>query len=439
MRRDAIVTLLAVYNLENTITPTKTRILSALTKLCKKTLPIIPGLNIDWQPLWSEILSYVHRENASKAICAPTISNKHFEKLISFTHNSRQYFSAYWEVILETAMKSLADVRLPTCVEGLLLLVTCLPTQLPPAVYNAYLPKWAVLWGSVTHNSYWDCCWLTLLTRARKYVDKNDKNCFEWQNLTPLLFTKARELLQLPTAESGKTASPQHAEYPHTFPSQYLTILTLSADAKRVALNKLAKILYFLTFQSEISIPAEMILVTSPSIMKDSAVPIVGFNTPPNRPVKNVSVEFVMFLQSVRPFLYPSNNGNWTGPLAYFITTFVVQMTRHVGRSVADGLLGPDESACPFPHCDVVTVQYIMGSLVPLLVEGLYGKNPMMSQFCAMSLKCLLAIDPNIGDVLVPFFLSALDVTAVNQSHQGQFQSMFLIKFANTFSHFSIT
>ena len=42
-----------------------------------------------------------------------------------------------------------------------------------------------------------------------------------------------------------------------------------------------------------------------------------------------------------------------------------------------------------------------------------------MFHCCAVSLKCIMAIDPNIGDVLVPFLLSSLDVAAVNQSHQG--------------------
>jgi hypothetical protein len=55
------------------------------------------------------------------------------------------------------------------------------------------------------------------------------------------------------------------------------------------------------------------------------------------------------------------------------------------------------------------------------MAPGLYGKNAIMSHCCAVSLKCIMAVDPNIGDVLVPFFLSSLDVAAVNQSHQGRY------------------
>ena len=59
---------------------------------------------------------------------------------------------------------------------------------------------------------------------------------------------------------------------------------------------------------------------------------------------------------------------------------------------------------------------------------GLYGKNAMMSHCCAVSLKSIMAIDPNIGDVLVPFFLSSLDVAAVNQSHQGMYSSRSVVQ-----------
>jgi len=36
----------------------------------------------------------------------------------------------------------------------------------------------------------------------------------------------------------------------------------------------------------------------------------------------------------MRPFLYPSNAGKWTGMLAYFVTTTVSEISRHVGRSL---------------------------------------------------------------------------------------------------------
>ena len=113
-------------------------------------------------------------------------------------------------------------------------------------------------------------------------------------------------------------------------------------------------------------------VVTAPTLMRESTVPIVGFNCPPAETVKQVSVELVLLLQSIRPFLYPSNTGTWTVQLAYFISTFVVQMTRHLGRSIADTLVGSamdalSPVALPF---HLATVRYLSGSLLALLVEG---------------------------------------------------------------------
>lgn len=113
--------------------------------------------------------------------------------------------------------------------------------------------------------------------------------------------------------------------------------------------------------------------MTAPSLMQASSVPIVGFNQPPAVPVKQVSVDLVLLLQSIRPFLYPSNTGTWTVQLGFFMATFVVQMTRHLGRSIADALVGSaiDELspvALPF---HLATVQYLSGSLLALLVEGI--------------------------------------------------------------------
>eukprot|EP01035_Chromulina_nebulosa_P030239 gene30239-40176_t len=187
-RKEAVTTLLSVYKHELTRLSMKTSILRILAKLCKKSLPKISDLILDWQFFWSEIITIVQRESGQHAVSSNSVSVKHLEKLISFTHSIRQYFSASAEQIISIAMKELEDVRIPTCVKGILLLTTCLPTACSSSLYDAHLQKWVTLWGSITHNSYWDCCWLTLLARARKYSDP--RGPFPWSALTPLLLTK---------------------------------------------------------------------------------------------------------------------------------------------------------------------------------------------------------------------------------------------------------
>ena len=129
----------------------------------------------------------------------------------------------------------------------------------------------------------------------------------------------------------------------------------------------------------------------------------------------------------MRPFLYPSNSGKWTGMLAYFVTTMVSEMSRHVGRSLVHRIYDSDvtdsirhQGMAPFEApLSVETVRFLSGYLASLVIEGLYGKNGMMSQFCSQCLKNLVGIDPTLGRVAIPFLLGALDPGAVNQSHQA--------------------
>ena len=74
------------------------------------------------------------------------VLSKYYDRLITFTHNSRQYYEASSEEIVSIAMSSLNDVRLPSCVEGLLLLITCLPTVCAPSLYDSQLHKWVDIW-----------------------------------------------------------------------------------------------------------------------------------------------------------------------------------------------------------------------------------------------------------------------------------------------------
>ena len=42
------------------------------------------------------------------------------------------------------------------------------------AYWNEWLKDWMVLWGSVSHNPYWDTLWMGLVSRLAK-LDKNGK------------------------------------------------------------------------------------------------------------------------------------------------------------------------------------------------------------------------------------------------------------------------
>ena len=129
--------------------------------------------------------------------------------------------------LLHEATAKLSDQRYPTCIEGLLMLVNCLPTDLPD--YDQLLPRWMHCWlgtgteiggsgletapasssssssssSGLTRNAHWDYAWLTLIARARKYCPPSPSASLFWRRLLPVLFSKALELMQIP-ANTGR-------------------------------------------------------------------------------------------------------------------------------------------------------------------------------------------------------------------------------------------
>jgi hypothetical protein len=70
-------------------------------------------------------------------------------------------------------------------------------------------------------------------------------------------------------------------------------------------------------------------LTITPPKNSDIEVSFPGYNA--SADVLSSVEDIVLLFQSVRPFLYASNSGNWTNQLAYFITSFVSELGRHIG------------------------------------------------------------------------------------------------------------
>lgn len=125
-----------------------------------------------------------------------------------------------------------------------------------------------------------------------------------------------------------------------------------------------------------------------------------GFNTAAD--IQTHAGDIVLFLQSLRPLLNPTNNGNWTPQLGHFITVMVNEICKHVGRSLASHVLDGDRINAPTASVmeaaekltlrnhpknarvghvifegkvHVPTVRFLCSTLMVLVLEGLYGRN----------------------------------------------------------------
>ena len=291
--------------------------------------------------------------------------------------------------------------------------VNCLPTAY--SNYDLHVPRWIELWCCINHNMYWDCYWATLLTRARKHTAT-----FNWTSLSSLIASKSRELMELPNLQ-GQNIQTSH--FPFSVPNYYTRLVApLPVDARKVALNKLAKLAYFLSMQGE-EVLGDVFSVTPPRVCTSSTAPsLPGFNQPAR--VKSGAVDFVAFLQFIRPYFHPSHAGAWTPSLSYFLATFVTELTRSIAKCLAHQLSSDQISSKTLPvysryPLHPTTVRYLGGCLISLVFETLYGKIPVLIQLSISCIKELVTVEPSFGNIVLPFLLSALDPSAVNQAHQA--------------------
>ena len=357
--------------------------------------------------------------------------------LCEFLHDSRGYFTMSddeADALVQHAMDMLQDPRHLDCVDGLTLLLNCLPTKYHN--YAHWVPQWVSLWSSMNHNAQWDLCWLTLLTRARKHTDIRT---FSWQALLPLLTLKARELAALPEVTGMSFGCD---DFPFVFPCYFSP---QGNDANASALNKVTKLMYFAAMQEALlasssgtigpgnssgvceCVYVDPLTITPPSLsssepsIRDHSTTSSTATVNPLQlyPGYNEGVyvlsgvaETVAFFQSLRSFYYASISDDGFQNLAYFTATFVGELCRHVGLSLGHQLLGPEAYAGTSAGgvnggskyfafeapLHLPSVRYLAGMLTLLSLEGLYGMNQTQ---CTFNLQvCSLVLSspiPNDG------------------------------------------
>ena len=394
--------------------PSKSLVLGIMTKIIAKkdkSISTFQAVKFDWKAFWAEAVALVTRENKIGQLASEQLLSHLVDDLVKFLHCARKYTGADdAEAMVESAMAALSDARPAACLEGLILLVTCLPTDF--AGYDKWLPAWVDLWCLQDNNSSWDACWLTLLTRARKYTAT-----YPWQQLRPALSSKARQLLSLKTLSGAAPAE-------NKFPVFYARLYATPYGPRKVALNKVSKLMYFCSFHQQDLGAAALVLASPIAITPSRPVgaaetAIPGFSA--DAAISGGTHELALFFQSLRTYFHPSNNGEWTELLGFFVCTMVSEVSRHAARSIAYCTFeSSSRGSEPFQQpLHLPSLRFLQGTMLSLVLEGLYSRNQTMQRLCSASLKNACLLDPTIAAEVVPFVLSALDEDAVNQPHQA--------------------
>jgi len=470
MLDSTVGTLMDLFLSNHLSVPMKIRVLDSMKSLLKAANSKFLGpsggsdganhnnrmkFRFNYLPIWRDIMNIISRDGRGTAVCSEQILSELLTAMVDFLHGARQYIRTDGtgdesiEALVEEAMHKLRDVRFTGSVEGVVMLVTCLPTFYDH--YDTLVPRWVECWlggavvgvvgsadatGGLDHCPHWDYAWLTLLARARKHYIPSADSEFSWRSLLPVLLAKVPQLMTIPASASVEgTAAVQHASYPHTFPPHYARLLMVqsttqqaSAEPRDMALRKLTKLLYFITSTITLDagnqvelVPALQSSLTPPECAAQ-AIALAQVDSM-NQPLRVLpgAVDVMQLLLSLRVYFYPSNVGAWTPLLSNFFIMYVVQMCRHIGHSIATTLEGASPSHKSHIHrVHLPTVQYLLSNLLPFCLEGMYSKNPYMSQCCVQCVKNLCTVQPALcAPMVVPFLLAALDPAAVSQAHQA--------------------
>ena len=149
----------ALYNILTTkqmIYTTKNRILTIMNELSTYK-QYYTNFIFDYLFFWNEIIAIATRlKKADNIASAEIISNTLTitSKLLINIRSFNTLSVTDTDLMLTLAMSKLKDTRQQTCIEGVLLLITCLPTNYNG--YDAILPQWVEIWLSITNNVSWD-------------------------------------------------------------------------------------------------------------------------------------------------------------------------------------------------------------------------------------------------------------------------------------------
>lgn len=250
------------------------------------------------------------------------------------------------------------------------------------------------------------------------------------------------------------TKPPSGSEFPHSFHAHYSRVLLVQSsgqaadDPRSKAVKKIAKLIHFITLlqyrsdsdsdddssnnnSSSHRLPVLVSTVHHQLGLTPPSIASTAFQLASCRATMVLPgcVDMLTFMQSLRPFFYPSNSDAWTTSLANFFLTYVLQLCRHVGHALASTVLKVSPSSsisstfscCPpskryFSELHLPTVQHLVVHLLPFCMEGIYSKNPHMASYSSACLKNLVAVHPAAAaPIVLPFLLAALDPEAVSQ------------------------
>ena len=123
----------------------KSKLLTEMHKICKKkslAVPLVGLRPIAWKALWKEAMDIAGRAKKDQSLASEQPIIQYMTRVVEFLHGSRGYFTMSddeADALVQQAMDMLKDQRHVHCVDGLLMMLNCLPTKYHNYAY--WLPQ----------------------------------------------------------------------------------------------------------------------------------------------------------------------------------------------------------------------------------------------------------------------------------------------------------
>lgn len=291
------------------------------------------------------------------------------------------------------------------CYRSTILLYLFQPSRCTSQYYLEVLPYWVESWTNIDRCPEYDFLWLALFCRARKHISPTD---FDWGPIRRRILTLSQYWLQLPIGGVSLDKTFPRAANPRSrsCPSR-LKDFAGAGSSYEEGIDFVAKI--------------TKLLVNSIGTGSKNA----------NDGISEGTRDILRFLNFVTPYFNPSNLGSWTFTLGAFLHYFSYELCCRVGNAAGMEALKISNPSLSKELCDVQPslsfaaipgkeMVALLDSLLPLCQQALYSKNGHVGRAGEAAMLYLIQIDPTRSTpAFIDFATSALDISAVNLSHQA--------------------
>lgn len=377
-------------------------------------------LIIHWKALLRMLLRTAPYLDEHKVGTPPTASNSRqstvVKRTVQLIRDARHFFDqglrpndpssiddrtakSVWEMVKTDVM---FHSHTHACYRSLILLYLFQPSRCTSQYYLERMPLWFDSWSNIDRCPEIDFLWLALFCRARKHLPTT----FDWGPIRRRLLTHSQYWLQLPIGGTSMDKSFPNVSVPRSrsCPSR-LKVFAGASSSYEEGIDFVAKV-------------AKLLVLGLGTGERDGKL-------------SEGTRDVLRFLNFVTPYFNPSNLGSWTFTLGAFLHYFSYEFCCRIGATgsmealrstrpeLVDALcqVEPPMAVTYLPPQEVVA---LMNALLPLCQQSLYSKNGHVGRAGEAAMLYLTQIDPpRVTPAFIDFATRALDISAVNLSHQA--------------------